>query len=200
MATPSGRIEIFSSTIDSFGYDDCPGHPTWLPPKEWLGATGDGRHPLHLLSGQPARRLHSQFDNGSYSRAGKVSGREPIVLNAVDAAERGIGDGDAVRVFNDRGQCLAGAVLSTQIRPGVVRLATGAWYDPVVPGGLDVHGNPNVLTPDRGTSRLAQGPSAHSTLVQVERWAGAVPPISVFGPMPIDETAIDEPTAPNHST
>jgi biotin/methionine sulfoxide reductase len=189
LATPSGRIEIFSSTIDSFGYTDCPGHPTWLPPKEWLGAPGIGRHPLHLLSGQPERRLHSQFDSGSYSRAGKVAGREPVVINAQDATERGISDGDVVRIFNDRGQCLAGAVLSTQIRPGVVRLATGAWYDPLTPGGLDVHGNPNVLTPDRGTSRLAQGPSAHSTLVQVERFAGTVPPITVFGAMPLDESA-----------
>ncbi len=189
LATPSGRIEIFSSTIDSFGYADCPGYPTWLPPKEWLGAPGIGRHPLHLLSGQPERRLHSQFDNGSYSRAGKVADREPVVINTQDATERGINDGDVVRIFNDRGQCLAGAVLSTQIRQGVMRLATGAWYDPLTPGGLDVHGNPNVLTPDRGTSRLAQGPSAHSTLVQIERFAGTVPPITVFGAMPIDESA-----------
>ena len=33
---PSGRIELFSSTIDSFRYEDCPGHPVWLVPDEWL--------------------------------------------------------------------------------------------------------------------------------------------------------------------
>ena len=38
LGTPSGRIEIFSAAIDGFGYPDCPGHPTWLPPTEWLGA------------------------------------------------------------------------------------------------------------------------------------------------------------------
>lgn len=181
LATPSGRFEIFSETIDSFDYDDCPGHPTWLPPTEWALAE---RFPLHLVSGQPERRLHSQFDNGDHSRAGKIDGREPIVINAADAGARSIRDGDVVRVFNDRGQCLAGAVIDENIRAGVVRLSTGAWYDPVTPGGLDAHGNPNVLTPDRGTSKLAQGPSAHSTLVEVERFDGSRPPITVFDGLP----------------
>ena len=63
-------------------------------------------------------------------------------------------------MFNDRGSCLAGAVVTDAVRPGVVQLATGAWYDPLDPADPDamcVHGNPNVLTFDRGTSRLAQG-------------------------------------------
>ena len=46
LATPSGRIEIFSETIDGFGYDDCPGHPTWLEPGEWLGGRLARRYPL----------------------------------------------------------------------------------------------------------------------------------------------------------
>lgn len=177
LATPSGLFEIFSETVDGFGYDDCPGHPTWLEPTEWQHAD---RYPLHLISGQPERRLHSQFDNGDHSRAGKIDGREPVLLNTADAAARSITTGDIVRVFNGRGQCLAGAVVSEDIRPGAVRLSTGAWYDPITPGGLDVHGNPNVLTPDRGTSRLAQGPSAHSTLVDVEMFCGPVPPVTAF--------------------
>ena len=53
LGTPSGRIEIFSSVIASFGYDDCPGHPTWLEPSEWLGSKLAIRHPLHLISNQP---------------------------------------------------------------------------------------------------------------------------------------------------
>ncbi|SDO23330.1 biotin/methionine sulfoxide reductase [Nakamurella panacisegetis] len=184
VATPSGRLEIYSTTIAGFGYADCPPHPTWLEPSEWLGSPLAQRFPLALVSGQPERRLHSQFDNGAYSRAGKINGREPVLINPADAAVRGIADGCVVRLFNNRGACLAGAVLSADIRPGVVRLSTGAWYDPLTPGGLDVHGNPNVLTPDHGTSALAQGPSAHTALVQVELWSGPVPDITVFGPMP----------------
>ena len=38
LKTPSGKIEIFSTRVDGFQYDDCPGHPTWLEPTEWLGA------------------------------------------------------------------------------------------------------------------------------------------------------------------
>ena len=60
-------------------------------------------------------------------------------------------------------------------------------YDPATPGeigALDKHGNANVLTLDKGTSRLAQGPSAHSALVEIERFAGAAPEITVFDPPP----------------
>src|SRR6185312_11743798 len=40
--TPSGRIELFSDTIDGFGYADCPGHPVWIAPREYLGASHAG--------------------------------------------------------------------------------------------------------------------------------------------------------------
>jgi biotin/methionine sulfoxide reductase len=183
--TPSGRIEIFSKTIAALGYDDCPGHPTWMEPLEWLGSALAQRFPLHLLTTQPATRLHGQMDMGRVSQDSKIAGREPMRINPADAAPRGIVDGDVVRVFNDRGAVLVGAALADAIRPGVVQIATGAWYDPETPGqigSLEKHGNPNVLTPDRGTSRLAQGPSAQSTLVQVEKWSTDAPPVSAFDP------------------
>lgn len=182
LATPSGRIEIFCPTIEAFGYDDCPGHPVWLEPKEWLGSAGP--YPLHLISNQPAGKLHSQLDQGAVSRAGKIRGREPVTLNADDAAARGIAQGDAVRLFNDRGACLGVAVLSEDIRPGVVQMSTGSWWDPDK-DGLCVHGNPNALTRDAGTSRLAQGPVAHSCLIEVARFEGALPPVRAFEPPPI---------------
>jgi biotin/methionine sulfoxide reductase len=183
LATPSGRIEIFSETVAGFGYDDCPGYPVWRAPREWLGAVGDW--PLHLISNQPTRKLHSQLDHGAFSRGGKIEGREPVMLHPTDAAKRGIGQGDIVRVFNGRGACLGAAILSDTIRPGVVQMSTGAWYDPEVPGDPDSlckHGNPNVLTPDRGTSRLGQGPTAHSCLVDVARYEGPPPPVTAFDP------------------
>ena len=75
LKTPSGRIEIFSDTIDGFGYDDCPGHPAWLEPAEWLGSDLTARHPMHLISNQPRHRLHSQMDFGAPSQASKVQAR-----------------------------------------------------------------------------------------------------------------------------
>ncbi len=185
LGTPSGRIEIFSAAIEAFGYDDCPGHPTWLPPTEWLGSPLAARYPLHLIANNPTTRLHSQLDVGAFSQAAKVQGREPIRIHPGDAAERGIRDGDVVRVFNERGSCLAGAVVSDAVRARVVQLSTGAWYDPLDPADPDsmcVHGNPNVLTFDRGTSKLAQACSGQHCLVQVERWTAPLPPIRAYDP------------------
>jgi biotin/methionine sulfoxide reductase len=190
LATASGRIEIFSAKIASYAYADCPGHPAWIEPAEWLGCPAARKYPLHLLTTQPRTRLHSQTDMGRVSQRSKVAGREPMRINSGDAQARGIRDGDVVRVFNDRGAILAGATLTDEIRPGVIQISTGAWYDPAEPGqvgSLDKHGNPNVLTLDKGTSRLAQGPSAQTTLVEVERYIGEPPPVSAFEP-PIDST------------
>jgi len=185
LPTPSGRVEIFSATIAGYGYPDCPGHPVWLPPKDGVGSTALARFPLQLVANQPATRLHSQLDFGACSLEAKVRGREPVRIHPADAAPRGIADGDIVRLFNDRGACLAGAVLSEEVRPGVLQLSTGAWYDPQTPeedGSLCVHGNPNVLTRDAGTSRLSQGCSGQLTCVQLERFTGNLPPVRAFEP------------------
>ena len=178
--TPSGRIELFSAEIDGFGYDDCPGHPAWLEPQEWLGGPRAERFPLHLIANQPSGRLHGQLDDGRASQATKVAGREPVRVHPVDAAARGIADGDIVRVFNDRGACLAGAVVSDDVRQSVVQLSTGAWFDPQ--DGMCVHGNPNVLTRDRGTSRLAQGSTGQHCLVEIERYDADPPPVLAHQP------------------
>jgi biotin/methionine sulfoxide reductase len=183
LKTPSGRVELFSETIAGYGYADCPGHPVWLEPAEWLGSEQAAAYPLHLLSNQPRSRLHSQLDCGEVSRGAKVAGREPVWLNPDDAAARGIASGDVVRIHNRRGACLAGAVVTDAIRPGVVQLSTGAWFDPLDPaeiGSLDKHGNPNVLTLDKGTSKLAQCCSAQTALVEVERFRGEAPPVTAF--------------------
>jgi len=168
LPTPSGRIEIFSETIDSFGYHDCPGHPVWLPPSEWHG-TAKPDCPLHLVSPQPGDKLHSQLE----SALADVPGARPVtlILNPQDATSRGIVSGDLVRVFNARGACRARADVSDTIRAGVVALPTGAWFGD--PGGnIDPDGNPNVLTRDVGTSLLGQGCSAHTTLVDVAKAEG----------------------------
>ena len=173
LKTPSGRIELFSEKVASFGYDDCPGYPAWFEPAEWLGSAKAKRHPLHMISDQPERKLHSQLDFSSYSLGRKVAGREPVMINPQDAAARGICDGDVVRIFNDRGACLAGAVIADEMRQGVIKLSTGAWWDPDRPGkpdALDRHGNPNALTRDAGASSLSQGCSAQTCLVEVMRY------------------------------
>jgi biotin/methionine sulfoxide reductase len=184
LRTASGRIELASAAIASYDYDDCPGHPAWLEPEAWTEAD---RFPLHLIANQPRTRLHSQLDVGAVSQTSKIAGREPIWVHPADAAARDIGAGDVVRVFNARGACLAGVVLTEEVRPGVVQLATGAWFDPIdhpEVGPLCVHGNPNVLTADAPTSRLSQGCSGQHAMVEIERWRYELPPVTVTAPPP----------------
>jgi biotin/methionine sulfoxide reductase len=142
---------------------------------------------LQLIANQPATRLHSQLDFGANSQNSKIEGREPVRIHPRDATARGIGDGDIVRLYNDRGACLAAAVLSDALRPGVAQLSTGAWYDPENPAAdkpLCVHGNPNVLTRDAGTSKLAQGCTGQLCLVEIARFDGPLPPVKAFDPPP----------------
>jgi biotin/methionine sulfoxide reductase len=187
LKTPSGRIEIFSEAIAGFGYADCPPHPTWLEPAEWLGSPAAARYPLHLVTNQPRTRLHSQLDMGRVSQASKIAGRESLWMHPRDAAHRGLKEGDVVRVESARGACLAGLHVTDLIRPGVVQLATGAWYDPAEPGvpeSLCKHGNPNAVTLDKGTSALAQAPISQTTLVEVSRCDNP-PPVTAFTSPPL---------------
>ena len=152
LRTPSGKIELYSEKIAGFGYDDCPPHPTWIEPWEWLGGEDAKTYPLHLVSSQPRDRLHSQMDCGPVSAGGKVAGREAITINPADAKARGISDGDVVRVHNARGACLAGAIVSDTVSAGVVKLSCGAWYDPADGGeqALCRHGNAERADPRSG--------------------------------------------------
>lgn len=182
LLTPSGRIEIGSETIAGFDYDDCRGYPSWFD-METLRESGS--YPLRLVANNPSSRLHSQLDMGRYSQSTKIQGREPVRIHARDAAARGIETGDVVLLSSERGRRLAGAVVTEEILPGVVQLSTGAWYDPIDwsdPNALCVHGNPNVLTEDIGTSKLAQGCAGQLSWVEVEKWTDPVPPIRAFDP------------------
>ncbi|MDO9380269.1 MAG: molybdopterin-dependent oxidoreductase [Nocardioidaceae bacterium] len=178
LATPSGRIELASSTIAAFGYDDCPGHPSWLVPHVLSTPPGEGDHPLLLVANNPRSRLHSQLDHGATSQGSKVAGREPVRMHPDDAAARGLADGDVVRVESAVGSVLAGLVVSDVLRAGVVQLSTGAWFDPSRPDlATCVHGNPNALTADRPTSRLAQACTGQHARVEVRRFDGDVPAV-----------------------
>ena len=145
----------------------------WNPPNGWGWSGARSIHSICFLT-SPDRGLHSQLDFGAFSRGAKVANREPVWLNPDDAAARGIATGDVVRICNDRGACLAGAEVMEVIRSGVIQLATGAWFDPLDPseiGSLDKPGNPNVLTLDKGTSKLPQCSVAQAVLPEVERFA-----------------------------
>jgi len=125
------------------------------------------------------------MDNTWLRETYEVAGREPVWINPEDARARGLKGGEVVRIFNDRGATLAGAIVTDRIRKGVVMLQEGAWYDPDEPGkpgAMCKHGNINVLTLDKGTSKLAQGNIANTALVEVEPLKGAAPAVTAFTP------------------
>ncbi|WP_375001431.1 molybdopterin-dependent oxidoreductase [Aeromicrobium sp. CTD01-1L150] len=178
LQTPSGRVEIYSATVASFGYEECPGHASWQEPDEWLGGADRDGATLHLLSHQPKGKIHSQLDFSEASLRHKVDGREAVRLHPDTAAALGIADRDVVRLSNRRGSCLAVAVLVQDLHPRVALMATGGWWDPEQPGvhgSTCLQGNPNVLTSDVATSRLAQATAAQTCLVTIRREAAPIP-------------------------
>ena len=181
LKTPSGKIEIFSERINSFGYADCPPHPMWLEPDEWHGNAQPQQ--LQVLSAHPAHRLHSQLNYSRLRDTYAVAGREPVTLHPADAKARGIVAGDVVRVWNQRGQVLAGAVVTDGIKPGVICIHEGAWpdLDPAA-GGICKNGAVNVLTKDLPSSRLGNGCAGNTALAWVEKYQGPALTLTAFDP------------------
>lgn len=167
LKTESGRIVLTSDKLAKLNYSDCPAHPTWIEPEEWLGAA-QGQDQFHLLSHQPAGRLHSQLETGATSQGDKRRGRETLRLSLADAQRLGIASGDTLKVSSPRGACLATALPDEKVRQGVLVLPTGAWLTQDGTG-LDLAGNPNVVTADIPASRFSQGCAAHTCFVSLTR-------------------------------
>jgi biotin/methionine sulfoxide reductase len=177
LKTESGKLVLYSRTLEACAYPDCPPHPKWIEPPEWLGAAKRKDYPFHLLSAQPNGRLHSQLDWGRVSQGEKQSGREAVLIHPDEARRLGLKDGDTALLRNARGRCLAGVRVSPDIRPGVAILPTGAWWQPIdtAEGTLCIAGNANVLTLDVPASAFSGGCAAHTCLVAIERYNGNAP-------------------------
>ena len=169
LVTPTGRIMLANPAVT-----DGPGHPHWRAPTEWLGGPNAAAHPFHLLSPQPAKRLHGQMEASRISAQEKVDGREKLRISLPDAARLGLRRGDLVDVWNDIGSCIAVAWPEEGLMERVVLLPTGAQYDPDAAGN-DRNSNPNVLIADRGTSEIGQGCAAQSCLVSIARRENPAP-------------------------
>ncbi|NOH91448.1 molybdopterin guanine dinucleotide-containing S/N-oxide reductase [Vibrio sp. AIC-3] len=180
LGTPSGKIEIFSKTIEGYQLDDCPPHPTWMEPTEYTGNAKDGE--LQLMTAHAAHRLHSQFNYAKIREEYAIADREPISIHPEDAKARGIKTGDLVRAHNGRGQVLVGALVTDGIKQGSVCIHEGGWPDLDKDTGLCKNGGCNVLTLDIPTSRLANGCAANSALVKIEKYTGPVLELTAFDP------------------
>ncbi|MDM7255499.1 MAG: molybdopterin-dependent oxidoreductase, partial [Paracoccus sp. (in: a-proteobacteria)] len=178
--TESGKIEMFCDAIARLELDDMPGMPMWLEPHEYLGNAREGQ--LHVVSPHPWFRLHSQMGNSEKLRdLYMIQGREPVRINAEDAAKRGIEDGDLVELYNDRGTVIAGAVVSDEIMPGVVSIYEGGWPQLDSKGRCN-SGLVNFLTSTQRASGLSQATTANTCLVEMRKCTDPEGPNRAYEP------------------
>nr|WP_092069069.1 DMSO/selenate family reductase complex A subunit [Dendrosporobacter quercicolus]NSL47330.1 molybdopterin-dependent oxidoreductase [Dendrosporobacter quercicolus DSM 1736]SDL85505.1 anaerobic dimethyl sulfoxide reductase subunit A [Dendrosporobacter quercicolus] len=163
--TPSGKIEIFSSRLwDMKNPREIPAVPKYVP--AWEGPEDPLRetYPLQCIGHHYKRRVHSVFDNVDWM---EEAGRQEVWVNALDAAERGLNDGELVKVYNDRGIIVLPVKVTSRIMPGVASVPQGAWWMPDAEG-VDRRGSINTLTKYHPTP-LAFGNPTHTNLVQITR-------------------------------
>lgn len=179
LPTASGRIELYSSVIDSYKLPDCPPLPKFIEPAEYLGNAREGE--LHVVSPHPYDRLHSQMANADLRQRHSIQGRQYIRINSQDARARGIQDGDLVELYNDRGALIGGAQVSDDIMPGVVSVEEGQWLQLDSKGRCN-SGAINMITSSRPASQLSQATSANTCLAQLKKCSDAESPNRAFEP------------------
>ena len=186
--TLSGKIEMFCASIADMNVPDNPGMPVWQEPLEYLGNAKKGQ--LHVVSPHPFYRLHSQMANAEPLRKlYTVHGREPLVINAQDAKERGIKNGDLVELYNERGSLVVGAVLSNKIMPGVVSIYEGGWPQLDSKGRCN-NGLVNFLTSSQRSSGLSQATSANTCLASLRKCTDPESPTRAFDAPVIKKSSI----------
>ncbi len=140
--TPSGKCEFMASkALDSNfvpsafrqGCEDYqPGEqldrlPTYTSARETAQQAPElaSRYPLKLLSMKPHQFLNSCFAN--LPKHKQIEGEFKVILHPNDAEQRGITDGQLVKVFNDRGDFQAPAYINDMTQPGIIVTPLGYW-------------------------------------------------------------------------
>ena len=157
--TPSGKCEFFSETEKAAGRDPL---PHYVPPREGPVSNPElaKRFPLAFISPPAHHFLNSTF--ASQPVFVRREGGEPsLTIHPEDAKARGIEDGQMVRTFNDRGEFLTRAHVSSGARPGVV-VGLSVWWAKLCPGGH----NANAVT-GQALTDLGGGATFYDVLVDV---------------------------------
>lgn len=186
VGTYSGKIEFASESLKAHFPDDeeRPVSPRYIPSWEGYRSELYEKYPLQLLSAHPRFSFHCHYDKHTdwlddipVHRI-KKDGYAwwPARLHPDDARQRGIRNGDIVRLYNDRASVLCIAVVTERVRPGVIHsYASSAKYDPLIPGkadAVDRGGCVNMLTPSRMLSQHAPGMTPNSCLIEIAKWEG----------------------------
>jgi anaerobic dimethyl sulfoxide reductase subunit A len=150
-ATPTGRIEIFSTQLaqitdwkrTQYGYE-IPAIPKWIEPWESLNHEKAKTYPFHVISPHPRWRTHSIFNNIPWLRE---TFSQETTISTRDAERIGVKTGDTVEIWNERGRVVTPVYVTERCMPGVAVLHEGAWMD-IAEDGSDRAGNPDFLTLD----------------------------------------------------
>ncbi|MDO4290765.1 MAG: molybdopterin-dependent oxidoreductase [Eggerthellaceae bacterium] len=185
LMSDTGKIEIYANALAEHWPDDTERkpYPRWIEqgethPDERLTTPRGEEYPFLMVSNHPHYREHANMDDIPWLReaGGKVIGPdgygyEPAWINPVDAAKLGIESGDIVRIYNERGGVLGGAVVTNRICEHAVLQDHGARVDTVVAGvgGLDRGGANNLIAPSATTSKNCVGEVTSGFLVNVEK-------------------------------
>ncbi|MFN0123316.1 MAG: molybdopterin-dependent oxidoreductase [Blastocatellia bacterium] len=158
--TPSGKCEFFSETLARHGMDPL---PTFIAPRESVRTAPQlaKKYPLAVISPPAHNFLNSSFANlPTFLKAEK----EPFLeIHPDDAGVRGIGNGDMVRIYNDRGAFTARARVSDKARNGVV-VALSVWWKKLTRDGC----NANDVT-SQGLTDMGAAATFYDALVEVEK-------------------------------
>jgi trimethylamine-N-oxide reductase (cytochrome c) len=190
LVTPTGLLEIESQLLKEHFPDDKERPPVarrviggpesegWSHDED-LTSERAKQYPLLVVSDTSTWKHHSMFSDVPFTREiEKVIGWDgyaysPVWIHPKDAEARGIKDGDIVRVYNERGSVLGGAVISERIIPGALRFEKAGGGHHIIPGELHRGGNPNCINPKIGFSRNVYGLAPTHFLAEVEKVTGA---------------------------
>jgi anaerobic selenocysteine-containing dehydrogenase len=183
LETPSGKLEIYSERLAEHFPDDKERQPIpkWVENSEShnerISSERADKYPLLMMSNHGRWRVHAQCDDITWTReirTCKVKGwdgymYEPLWIHPSTAGARGIKDGDIVKIYNERGSVLGGAIVWERMMPGVVYMDHGARVDWIVPGEIDRGGAINLISPNNIISKHCPGMATSSYLVEVEK-------------------------------
>lgn len=186
--TPSGKLEIYcqslSNWVDAVGFDTKSPIAEYQVPQEGYEETladwetkEKGEYPFQLVTLHCLRTVHSSFDNVPQIRE---AGPNNLQMNARDAAELGIQNGDTVLITSKWGKCLRNVDATERIMPGVLKLDEATWPEIDEETGIDHAGACNYLI---GDLRSGSGIQAwNSCICKVEKWDGEPLPADCLWP------------------
>lgn len=167
LPSKSGKFEIYcdskADTLNAYGYGpaEFKPYPNYTVPVEGYETTFSdwknkkkGDYPYVVYNPHYYRRSHSSLDNVLWLREVWPN---PVYLNASDAREKQIKDGDTVRIWNKYGQILRTACLSESLMPGCVGVPHGSWVDLDEETGIDRGGADNVLVGPSSSGMAVSG-------------------------------------------